>query len=75
MGPVTTVRGLFPLLLGMQELAGAGADGAVRRRALDLLTSMDDDPTGLDALLAGIDPGDDTEFARLLERARIELEY
>ncbi|WP_322761460.1 hypothetical protein [Frankia sp. Cr2] len=51
------------------------ADGALRRRALDLLTSIDDDPKGLDALLAGIDPGDDEEFARLLERARRELEF
>ena len=47
-------------------------DGAVRRRALDLITSLDDDPEGLRALLDEIDPGDDDELAWLLARARAE---
>jgi hypothetical protein len=49
-------------------------DAGVRRRALDLLTSFDDHPQGrLKTLLEGIDPGEDTEFAQLLERAKSEL--
>lgn len=51
----------------------ASDDAAVRRRAFDLLTSFGDPQGHLRTLLAGIDPGEDTEFARLLERAKREL--
>ncbi len=46
----------------------------IRRRALDLLMSFGgNSPTHLKTLLAGIDPGEDADFAQLLERAKREL--
>lgn len=48
-------------------------DGMVRRRALDLLTSFDDSDGNLRTVLAKVEPGDDVEFAQLLERAKKEL--
>jgi len=48
------------------------ADPALRRRALDLLTTISDDPEGLRALLDDVDPGPDEQLGRELERARAE---
>lgn len=49
-------------------------DTTVRCRALDLITSFDDDQEGhLRTLLAGIDPSEDVEFAQLLEQAKNDL--
>jgi hypothetical protein len=51
----------------------ASGDGVVRRRALDLLTSLGDLKGNLRTLLARIEPGEDVEFAHLLDRAKREL--
>ena len=50
----------------------ASREGAIRRRALDLVTTLDDDVEELRSLLAAVDPGDDEEFAALVARARAE---
>jgi hypothetical protein len=47
-------------------------DGSVRRRALDLLTTFDDDPHGLRMLLDEVEPGQDEQLAYELARARAE---
>jgi hypothetical protein len=48
------------------------ADGDLRRRALDLLATIADDPEALRALLDEVDPGADEGLFRLLEQARAE---
>jgi len=66
-------RGVIGSGLAAYEPDLSSEDPAVRRRALDLLASFEDPKSHLKRLLARIDPGEDAEFARLLERAKREL--
>jgi len=67
-------RGVIASDLTVYEPDLYSDDTAVRCRALELLTSFDDNPDGhLRTLLDGIDPGEDVEFARLLEQAKNDM--
>lgn len=45
-----------------------GNEATVRRKALDLVVSLDDDPAMIRELLQAIDPADDTDFKEALTR-------
>ncbi|HET9646778.1 MAG TPA: hypothetical protein VFP34_00920 [Microlunatus sp.] len=51
-----------------------GDESTVRRKALDLIVSLDDDPASVRKLLVSIDPAGDDEFADALNRELDDLD-